>query len=167
MEEKKYLWKYGNGNGVPADVVGKEFEAIEKDNGSITKEAVVERARPEDSPLHKMFEWDDSVAGEMYRLEQARHYITAIEIKVVPVGSNNGTPIRTNGFLNVTPISKDATQSAGRYINVDTVINNPDSYQIVLNRAKRELTQFRNKYQRFEELRPVIKAIDKLMEQTA
>ena len=35
---------------------------------TLTPELVVEDARPEESPLHAHFEWDDQIAGEQFRL---------------------------------------------------------------------------------------------------
>lgn len=43
--------------------------------GNLTPDAVVEAARPKAHPLHHRFEWDDSVAGHKYRLDQARALI--------------------------------------------------------------------------------------------
>jgi hypothetical protein len=43
-----------------------------------TPEGVVEAARAETSPLHGFFEWDDNIAGEKYRLGQARDLIVRV-----------------------------------------------------------------------------------------
>ena len=37
----------------------------------VTPQEILEKARDETSELHKCFEWDDSVAAERYRLQQA------------------------------------------------------------------------------------------------
>lgn len=47
-------------------------QAIYATNGTVTPEAVVEEARPSGAPLHSAFEWDDAVAAETHRQEQAR-----------------------------------------------------------------------------------------------
>ena len=41
-------------------------------NGRTTAEIVVEAARRPDHPLHDVFEWDDGIAGQQYRIIQAR-----------------------------------------------------------------------------------------------
>lgn len=46
------------------DEIGRDTE--------ITPEQVLEKARDEQSELHKCFEWNDSIAAEKYRLQQAR-----------------------------------------------------------------------------------------------
>ena len=57
-----------------------ELERIYETNGVLTPEAVVDDARPDDAPLHSHFEWDDALAGEQYRLVQARHLIRAVTV---------------------------------------------------------------------------------------
>ncbi len=46
--------------------------------GLLRPEDVVEYARPEDSPIHDRFEWDDSVAAEAHRLAQASALIRVV-----------------------------------------------------------------------------------------
>ena len=46
-------------------------------DGVLTDEVVVEDARPRSSPLHDHFTWDDTKAGVILRLQQARELIAA------------------------------------------------------------------------------------------
>jgi hypothetical protein len=65
------------------DAITKRLAAIEKKfSGRLTPEAVVEDASNENSPLHELFEWDDSVAAHQFRLHQARMVITSVEVEV-------------------------------------------------------------------------------------
>ncbi len=50
--------------------------------GLLMPEAVVEAARPEDSPLHECFTWDDRIAGEAWRLQEARVLIRTVRVDV-------------------------------------------------------------------------------------
>lgn len=52
--------------------------------GKVSATALVEAARPEDSPAHGGFQWDDSLAGAEYRLIQARQWFRVIAIKREP-----------------------------------------------------------------------------------
>lgn len=70
MVYKKYSYKHGK-TGASAQTVGETLERIEKRDGAVTKEAFLEESRPEDSPTHAMFEWNDGIAAEKYRLEQS------------------------------------------------------------------------------------------------
>lgn len=159
-KERKYSWKYGQQ--VSAQVVGEQFEAIEKRDGSLTKKAVVEAARPEDSPMHSLFEWDDAVAGELYRENQAGYYIRTLEVEIVPVGGKSGKAVTMRGFVNVAPVMKNMPESKGTYINTQRAIQTPDTYMIVLERAKNELRMFREKYRDIKELEPVFAVINQV-----
>lgn len=48
--------------------------------GHVTPEVILDDAMREDSVLHQYFEWDDSVAGYKYRLEQARALIRRCKV---------------------------------------------------------------------------------------
>lgn len=65
---------------VEADVVGEELERIRSLTGQLRPRTVVDEARPEGSPIHAAFEWDDSAAGEKYRVHQARNLIRAVRV---------------------------------------------------------------------------------------
>lgn len=51
------------------------IEATADAHGHITPEGVVNAARDPKSPLHCKFEWDDGIAAEQYRRDQARTLI--------------------------------------------------------------------------------------------
>ncbi len=58
-----------------------DFLATLHEGGRLRPSAVVEAARPSDSPLHDLFEWDDRVAASAFRLEQARGIIRTVEYR--------------------------------------------------------------------------------------
>lgn len=57
------------------------IRSLEQD-GSITPEEVVTAAASLTSPIHPLFEWDDSKAAHAHRLSQARRVITDFEFIV-------------------------------------------------------------------------------------
>lgn len=63
------VWKFNNLYKADAEKVSKEIESIP----NATPSSILEFARNENSELHKCFEWDDTVAAEKYRLQQARN----------------------------------------------------------------------------------------------
>ena len=144
--------------GVSAQTAGEELEKIEARDGEITPSAVVDAARPEDSALHKVFEWDDEKAAEQYRLHQAQHFIRCIVVK--PVENDEvKEPVRM--FVNRNPTDEGQVK-AGSYINYRSAFENPDSREVILRNAKHELQVFRNKYNQLKELAKVFEAIDEL-----
>lgn len=62
-----------------AETIRESIIALER-NGEVKPEWLVKAARDEDHPAHNEFEWDDSIAGEQYRLGQAAALIRRIRI---------------------------------------------------------------------------------------
>lgn len=149
-----YSWKYYSYN-IPAETVGKRFEAIEKEHGKITSELVLQDAEPEDSPMHELFEWDDAVAGHKYRLSQATQIIISLAKEV----EEDPKPKPVRAYYNVSN-----GERKGSFVNVKTAFENPDTRDIILKRALKELESFREKYQNLSELAGVFKQIDKLID---
>lgn len=44
-------------------------------DGKLTAESVLAAAQDVSSPIHSLFEWDDTIAAHEYRLEQARRVV--------------------------------------------------------------------------------------------
>jgi hypothetical protein len=66
-----------------ANKVGRELDRVTKANdGALTTKSVVAASRSEKAVLHDCFEWDDSIAAERHREEQARAIITSIRVVV-------------------------------------------------------------------------------------
>lgn len=58
-----------------------ELQSIYEEHGYLTPRNVVEAAMPSDHPLHGRFVWDDTVAGPLYRLDQARDLIRSFTVR--------------------------------------------------------------------------------------
>ena len=158
MAAFKYV---GRSWGVSAQIAGEELENIEKRNGSITPQAVVEAARPEGSALHNIFEWDNDKAAEQYRLSQAGSFIRCI---VKTAETENKKEITYRAFVNVNPVG-DTQNKQGSYIDTRSALTNPVSRGVILANAKREMQTFRKKYKELNELALVFDAIDKVFEE--
>ncbi len=66
-----------------ARALGVTLQHIRSRAGTWTAADVVNAARPQSSLIHKMFEWDDSRAAELFRESQARSYVRSLVIEVV------------------------------------------------------------------------------------
>lgn len=114
-----------------------------------TPQEVLEKARDENSELHKCFEWNDGIAAEKYRLQQARAII-----------------------INLVYVKKTKEEESVRCFQITTERNTyqptkqflvqEDEYQALLKRAKAELDAFKRRYASLTELEEVFKAIDEL-----
>ena len=151
-------WKPGFPKKIDATVAIEELERIRLDNGSVARpQQVVNIARAEDSPLHDQFEWDDSVAGEQFRLEQARSMMRSILVVV----EGDGEELLEPYYVHVEVIDAESHKLRG-YVPLRVAMADPDMRGQVLNNALRELDIFRRKYGHLIELKLVMEAIGTL-----
>lgn len=158
-----------------AKAVGGELERLHKRGTGLTPQAVVDAARPESSPMHGAFTWDDSVAAEKYRLGEASYLISAIvivpddtepeEISVVIEES-------PRAFHNVRPEALDEVAEEhgpetrrGVYQPHEDVMRDPYLRAQLLGQAMSSLTAWARKYRHLDELRKVIEAADQVAAQ--
>lgn len=57
-------------------------ELASKNDGRVTPDMVVADAKRVTSPLHSLFDWDDSEAAHKWRIEQARTIIRSVKVTV-------------------------------------------------------------------------------------
>ena len=144
--QKEYSWRVSHG--VPAQVAGEVMEKIEKRDGKLTKEAFLEESRPINSPTHGCFEWDDGVAAEKYRLEQARHTINDIQVKIIRDDTETDAP----AFVKVTIGAKTKAD----YINVETTIQTDEYRRAAIRNAIEEVEAVLSKYNTYVELERIV-----------
>ena len=95
-----YKWKTGY-HKVDAETAGKELNRIKKKRG-LTAKAVVDESRDPKARLHKEFEWNDNIAAERFREQQARILIGDLIIEAdTPTGST-----QTRGFVKLSQDSE-------------------------------------------------------------
>jgi len=115
----------------------------------ITPQNVVDLARNEDSTIHNDFEWNDEVAGEKYRIIQAREMIRNFSI----IQENKKSePVR----------AFQISTTVNEYKPVKIILRNEDEYQSLLKRALRELEAFKRRYNTLAELEPIFEAMKEL-----
>ena len=145
----EYSWS-GIDRPVPAKEVGEHLRKLEEEHGEVTREVFLESARPKDSKMHKLFEWDDVKAAEKYRLHQANVIIASLRVTVI---EEKQEPVKLRAFI------QDREVSNG-YLNIKRALSDDDKRSRILEQAKRELGWFREKYSAFSELSDVIDAIE-------
>lgn len=150
--QRKYSWGRKH-HGVKAQVAGETMEMIEERDGKVTKEALLDEARPEDSPMHPAFEWDDGIAAEKYRLEQARFIISDLVVTIESTGEDEQK--KAPAFVNVVA----GKHNKSEYRTIDTAFADDEMRTAVLKNALSELKQFERKYRMLDELQGVFTAI--------
>ena len=131
-----------------AEQVKQELDKLGK---SYTMHDVVDLARDEDNYMHDMFEWDDSIAGEKYREEQARHIIHMLVF--VDEKTDEPSPVR---------VVYSVPDMPRIYSPTTVIMKQPDQYKQLLEQAIIELRSFQKKYKHLSELSEVLDAIDAL-----
>ena len=168
----KYSWRSGYNYKVSAETVGGVLKEIEESEGEVTSKSFLEYSRPEDSVTHSMFEWDDTVAAEKFRLYQSGRIINQLAIEIVYEGDSDPKNVEVkleseprrqivSAYVNVLPKSAKASAS---FINTASALEDSRYRRQVLANAMSELKAFRGKYGTLKELSAVIHEIDKLDE---
>jgi hypothetical protein len=84
---KNYAWKIpGFAKNIDIDLAIQEMERIEALYGSLTPQNILDASRPQNALFNSLFQWDDTIAAEHYRLQQARTILNNIEVSVIADG---------------------------------------------------------------------------------
>lgn len=132
------------------DAIRSELDRL-KAGGVIRPADVVEAARDESSPLHDLFQWDDSEAAHQYRLLQARK---VLQVYVV-VDEAKGENVRA--FVSLTT---DRTNAGGGYRAMAEVLSDDALREQLLQDAFVQFKNMRMKYKSLQQLAKVWDAID-------
>lgn len=125
----------------------KVYEEIGEDK--VTPEQVLEKAKDENTELHKCFDWDDTSAANKYRLHQARQIIQSF---VIVREKEEQPKVRAYQITTETSV----------YQPTRLFLQQPDEYKAILERAKGELKAFRQRYKQLQELTEIFEEIDAL-----
>lgn len=140
-------WKSGCRISADAQKVADEILAI---GNSATTAQILDKARDEQTELHKCFDWNDAEAAEKWRLQQARHIVCNLVIK-----EKSDTPRpEVRVFFK--------TDADSGYKPTVLIMQDKDEYRKLLDRALAELNSFKAKYKTLVELDCVFDAIDKV-----
>lgn len=126
--------------------IEKELRALHSRDGVLTCEAVLEAARPKNSPLHNYFTWEDSRAAERYRLIEAGRLIATVRIEYRQ--KKDPQIIYTPAFI------PTGTSSEGKrqYYPVEEVTKNDFLREKALADARREMESTRARYSHLVDL---------------
>lgn len=144
-----YQWKKASCIHADAQTAGELFERLEQ-TGCLTARRLVDESRPEDAPLHSEFEWDDAVAAEAYREEQASHIIRSLVIQP----EEQPTEVVRAFFR---------TTENKTYESLSVILNDTRKTDALLEMALKELRAFQAKYSTLSRLAPVFDAIKDLL----
>lgn len=139
-----------------AQVYGEELQKI-AEIGQLTPESIVNTARDISNPLHECFEWEDSLAAENWRKQQARILINVIKVKV------KGISVSAFESVNVMRINVEGTEEHHKeYVDVHTVMSNQGYSEQLIMHALKEIGYWREKHKNLSQLLPIFESIEKV-----
>jgi len=155
IEKPEYVWgeaykKFNQGK-VTAEQAAEEILRIEKINGSISAQDLIDVSKDPKSVLHPCLDWEDRVAGPKWRLEQSRSLLASP--RVIIVAGEPPRPLMLNVIL--TDTKKPA------YMNSPAVMSNAD-YSIQA--YKRAFAEFANGGKRFQNIKELYEIYSEAME---
>lgn len=153
-------WAYGSKHTVDPEKAYRVIERIRKrDGGDVTPQAVVDASRSPRSPLHKEFEWNDSVAGERFRRIQASRIVRSLVVI-----REEAPGLETREFHSVTRMKADKPEGKV-YRSLEDIMEDPIARDELLQRALNDALAFRKRYHALQELAQVFHAFDQFLEQ--
>lgn len=140
-----------------AQIAGEVCEKLTQTVG-LTAENLLNASRAEDAPLHNEFEWDNDVAAEAYRIDQARYIIR--QLVVVPDDDDDEDDI--------TPVTRAFfTVEKSKYEPIGIILKDEEKSSVLFSKALKELAAFQRKYAALKQLKPVFDAIRGVKHETA
>lgn len=124
--------------------------AIYDQHEELTPALVVSEAREEAHPLHDRFEWDDSVAGESWRLHQAHELIRLAKVVYRP-SPDKSKEEKVRAFHAV------RREDGFAYEPAEKVVTNPLLREMVLRDMRRDWERLRARYEQFEEFAAMVR----------
>lgn len=124
----------------------KVTEEIESIGYGATTQQIYEKAKDENTELHKCVTWDDREAAEKWRLHEIRLVCTML---VIHREDKEETPIRY--FLR--------QEGEKEYKPTVKIVQNMSEYQKMLQQAYAELSAFKRKYASLSELDYILRLI--------
>lgn len=145
----EFEWQPGKGHSdVDPQVVGETILEIERRDGTCSAQALVDEAASAASPLHNLFEWDDTAAAKQWRVEQARLAIRSIRFVV------RREEVKNQHVMFVS--------TGSGYSNVIRVVSDEKLRQKMLDDAIKALNSWRERYGHLQELEAVVQAIGRI-----
>lgn len=138
-----------------AKIVGLELYRIAAKRKCLKPSYVVDEARPEKSPLHQFFTWDNGEAGELWREEQARQLIRSVRVVRF-----DDKPSQLRKYVSVRANPDEDRFDGTAYLAIEDVRENDEYKKQALDDALTELRGWRKRYDGFKEFFSVYAEID-------
>lgn len=132
-----------------AQKVGEELDEMP----TINVDNILEKAKNENTELNKVFDWDNDVAGEKWRRQQANQMIQDLQVIVVK-GDKENKPKTAKAYVT---LKRDT-----EYEPIEAVVNDPLKYESLREIALNKIRKIRQDYAEVESLKELYAMIDSL-----
>ncbi len=139
--------------------IGRRIEVMAR-FGPVPVARIVEDATNEDSPLHPYFEWDDSRAAGLYRIDRARYLVRSV---VVEVQRPRQEPLLVRAFASVVQVGG----TTRGYLPQSVVLADRALYAQVLDAMRASLGHWVRECAKYEELRGIGERLRSVIEEAA
>lgn len=146
-----YQWKPGARVRADAQIAGELCEKLSNE-GRLSPKELLNESRPEESPLHSAFTWDDGIAAEKWRTHEASMIICCLETKVACVQK----PVRSFVTLQA---------DDGCYQPVERVLETKQSRDVLLGLALKDAMIYKNKYEHLLAVSNVLLAMEDFIDE--
>jgi hypothetical protein len=138
-----------------ADLITQELQRIYDETGDLAEDEILRRAAKVDHPLHHFFEWDDKVAGSMYRTHQVRLLIRRARIVVRDDETEPDRVETLRAFV--------AVPGKG-WRHVTDVARDPVEVKLTLQQMRRDWLALKRRYKAYSEFWGMVLEDDELQE---
>lgn len=139
----------GRLNTKQAAAAAKVLDEIVAKRGHVKPSYVVEAARPDSSPIHSLFTWDNTKAAEKWREDEARSLIRSIRVVRDDVSLRSQPVIRR--YISVIAVEGEGAFDGDAYLSADQVANDDDYREQALGAALQDLQAWQTKYEGLKE----------------
>jgi hypothetical protein len=147
-----YEWTPGRGHKVDANVLAREVDRLKRKHGVCNARDLLEAARPVESPIHDLCEWDDERAADEHRVYQLRKAMSSL--RVVRIDHPQPEP----ALVHVTRVTPKTVTDG--YVGVRDAMADPEFRAQVVRDALRQVGGLLNRYAFIPELDAVRETFD-------
>ena len=149
--------QYKNTEKFTQEVIGEVLEVQEK--FGLTAENLLKKASKKSSSLYEFFDWDNSSAGEKWRLQQARNVINEIKIVV----EDKEIYAFESVIVNVEELKPTASIQKGfnkrEYKSIVEIMNKEEYRKQLVQRALAEVIYWKERHSELTELSEIFSLI--------
>jgi hypothetical protein len=128
------------------------LRGIREANGKLTPKLVLDEARHHDHPLHGRFEWDDAIASEAWRLQQARELIRTVRVSFT---NQKGTEVSVRRYYAIRVADADEYD----YDDIEEALRDSFRRKLLLNEMQRRIDELIRQFGALQEFWEVLRKV--------